>query len=155
MWYASLTPSSCVRNHSRCCASDSAILPSRGASGIGGKTSVFSASSRSASADSTGASNTVLSATSTDSACRRRDTSCTASSEWPPSSKKLSWRLTRSTCSSSRQIAASASSFAPCGASYSARAYASSAGAGSARRSSLPFGVSGHASSRTYADGTM
>ncbi|KGC54405.1 hypothetical protein DO65_6121 [Burkholderia pseudomallei] len=46
-------------------------------------------------------------------------------------------------------------SFAPCGASYSARAYASSAGAGNARRSSLPFGVSGHASSRTYADGTM
>ncbi len=60
-------------------------------SGIGGRTAVFSASSRSASADSTGASNTVPSATSTDSACRRRDTSCTASSEWPPSSKKLSW----------------------------------------------------------------
>ncbi|KGW74070.1 hypothetical protein Y599_5869 [Burkholderia pseudomallei MSHR3458] len=86
---------------------------------------------------------------------RMRSITPIASSEWPPSSKKLSWRLTRSTCSSSRQIAASASSFAPRGASYSARAYASSAGAGSARRSSLPFGVSGHASSRTYADGTM
>ncbi|KGU68139.1 hypothetical protein Y037_6193 [Burkholderia pseudomallei MSHR983] len=155
MWYASLTPSSCVRNHSRCCASDSAILPSRGASGIGGRTAAVLSSNRDAKADSTGASNTVPSATSTDSACRRRDTSCTASSEWPPSSKKLSWRLTRSTCSSSRQIAASASSFAPRGASYSARAYASSAGSGNARRSSLPFGVSGHASSRTYADGTM
>ncbi len=43
MWYASLTPSSCVRNHSRCCASDSAILPSRGASGIGGRTAVYTA----------------------------------------------------------------------------------------------------------------
>ena len=78
-----------------------------------------------------------------------------ASSEWPPSSKKLSWRPTRSTPSSSCQIAASACSISPSGASYAPRAYASPSGAGNAFRSSFPFGVSGSASSATYAAGTM
>ena len=44
-------------------------------------------------------------------ASRMRDTSCVASSEWPPSSvKKSSWTPTSSTSRSSAQIAASCSS---------------------------------------------
>ncbi len=39
----------------------------------------------------------------------------TASSEWPPNSKKLSWRPTRSRPSSSRQIPASSVSSSPSG----------------------------------------
>jgi hypothetical protein len=61
----------------------------------------------------------------------------------------------RSTPSSSAQIAATASSVSPAGASYPRAANASLPGAGSALRSTLPLGVSGIASSRTYAAGTM
>ena len=89
-------------------------------------------------------------------ACRTREITCTASSECPPSSKKLSWRPTRSTpqhlgpdlgqrlldLALRRLVAARARSASP-------------SGAGSALRSSLPFGVSGSASSRTKAAGTM
>ena len=75
---------------------------------------------RSASAESTG-SRTGRQRSSTSSACRTREITCTARSEWPPSSKKSSPRPTRSTPSSSAQISASACSISPTGASYAAR----------------------------------
>ena len=55
-----------------------------------------------------GGSNSSPSATSTPSTCRTREITRTASSEWPPSSKKWSRRPTRSTPSTSAQISASA-----------------------------------------------
>ena len=79
---------------------------------------------------------------------RTRETTCVARSEWPPSSKKLSRRPTRSTRSTSAQISASACSVSSAGASYSRAARASPSGAGSALRSSLPLGVSGSALQR-------
>ncbi|MGD1827919.1 hypothetical protein A203_21735 [Chromobacterium violaceum] len=88
-------------------------------------------------------------------ACRIRSTSVTASSECPPSSKKLSWRPTGSTPSSSRQIAASVVSASPSGAAYARLDSCEPSGAGSALRSSLPFGVNGKASSTTKPLGTM
>ncbi len=69
-----------------------------------------------------------------------------ASSEWPPSSKKLSCTPTRSSPSTSAQIPPApppSASAAP----RSPPRVASPSGAGSALRSSLPFGVSGSASS--------
>ena len=86
---------------------------------------------------------------------RIRSSRLTASSEWPPSSKKLSWRPTRSCLSSRAHSAARRSSIGPCGGSYDRRAYDAPSGAGSALRSSLPLGVSGSAASCTYAAGTM
>ena len=78
----------------------------------------------------------------------------TASSECPPSAKKLSCTPTRSTFSTSAQIPASTSSTGVRGATYRS-ASAVYSGAGSALRSSFPFGVSGSASSTTNAAGTM
>ena len=72
----------------------------------------------------------------------------------PPSSKKLSSMPTRSTPSTS---ANSPHSTASCAvrAARCCRSDEPRSGAGSARRSSLPFGVSGSRSSTTNADGTM
>ena len=76
-----------------------------------------------------------------------------ASSEWPPSSKKLSSMPTRSTPSTS---ANSPQRISSCGVRGARRACVGAAsGAGSARRSSLPFGVSGSSSSAMIAEGTM
>ena len=106
-----------------------------------------------ASVATVGASNRLRIATSTSSAARMRPISRVASSEWPPSSKKLSSMPTSATPSVS---ANSAHSTASCGVRGSRRAaLAATTGAGSARRSSLPFGVSGSRSSMTNADGTM
>ena len=87
---------------------------------------------------------------------RRRSIMLTASSEWPPSSKKWSWRPTRSTPSSSLPDAGQRLLDLACAAPRTARAAtAAPSGAGSALRSSLPLGVSGSASSATKAAGTM
>ena len=71
----------------------------------------------------------------------------------PPRSKKLSSMPTRSSPSTS---ANSPHRIASCGV-RGARCECAdpSSGSGSARRSSLPFGVSGSRSSTTSADGTM
>ena len=53
-----------------------------------------------------GASNRARSGISTPNASRSRETTWVASSEWPPRSKKLSWTPTRSSPSTSPQIAA-------------------------------------------------
>ncbi|MNS64130.1 hypothetical protein D3C72_972470 [compost metagenome] len=87
--------------------------------------------------------------------CRRsRSSSCMASSEWPPSSKKLSLRPTRGAPSTSAHTAAIASSAAPCGASQVSAA-AANTGSGSAARSTLPLAFNGSAASTVIADGTM
>ena len=93
------------------------------------------------------------SAISTSSVARIRLISRVASSEWPPSSKKLSSMPTRSSPSTS---ANSAHRISSCGV-RGARAVppASDPGAGSARRSSLPFGGQRQPSSTTNAAGTM
>jgi len=92
-------------------------------------------------------------ATSTSRLERIRLISRVASSECPPSSKKLSSMPTRSSPSTSANRAHSISS---CGVRGSRRdAGLASSGAGSAPRSSLPFGVSGSRSSTTSAEGTM
>ena len=77
---------------------------------------------------------------------------CVAISELPPRAKKSSSRPTRSTPSTSANTAATISSIGVVGARNSR---ASNTGSGSAFRSSLPFAVSGTASSTTNADGTM
>ncbi|KGV68936.1 hypothetical protein X890_5357 [Burkholderia pseudomallei MSHR4299] len=118
MWYASLTPSSCVRNHSRCCASDrrdSSVAwrqryrrqdpPCSPASEPLGQCRTAPARRTPCPAPTP----------TTDSALPQRgDTQLhrqqRVAAEFERSCR---WRLTRSTCSSSRQIAASASSFAP------------------------------------------
>ena len=79
-----------------------------------------------------------------------------ASSEWPPSSKKLSCAPDPLDARARRARSPRARSRARRrGASYARAAYASPSGAGSALRSSLPLGVSGSASSCTNAAGTM
>ncbi len=84
---------------------------------------------------------------------RARDASCIDMIESPPSSKKLSSALTRSTPRTSANSALSSSSAAPAGARPAARSAKS--GAGSAALSSFPFTVSGRASRTVTAAGTM
>ncbi|MCY1408912.1 hypothetical protein D9M71_242450 [compost metagenome] len=88
----------------------------------------------------------------TPSCSRISDSSRVASRECPPSSKKLSWRPTRSTFSSACQSPASASSRSPHGAS---KARSCQPGTGSALRSSLPLALRGRRSSSITWAGTM
>ena len=88
--------------------------------------------------------------------CCTRAVTRTASSEWPPSSKKLSWTPTRGTPSTSPRCAASSSSVGVARGDVARRRRPwPASGAGSALRSTLPLGVSGSASSTTKAEGTM
>ncbi len=145
-------------NQSRCCANDSGSGRSRGTGTSGGACAAPAprsrASARAASPATVGASKIARSGSSTPSASRARVATRVASRECPPSSKKLSSTPTRSTPSTSAQIPASTSSVGVRGATYASAAPESS-GAGSARRSVLPCGVSGSASSTTTAAGTM
>jgi hypothetical protein len=78
------------------------------------------------------------------------------SSEFPPRSKKLSSRPARSMPSTSANTWQARRSASSSGAWYgSARSGRSGRGAGSARRSSLPFVVTGSPSTITKAAGTM
>ncbi|CAH0356455.1 hypothetical protein AQB9606_04714 [Aquabacterium sp. CECT 9606] len=84
---------------------------------------------------------------------RARATICNVRMESPPSSKKLSWRPTRSMPNTSAQTAASRVSASPCGASK--RSATSGTGCGRALRSTLPLALSGKAASTITATGTM
>ena len=84
-----------------------------------------------------------------------RETTRVPSSEWPPSAKKSSCTPTRSVPSTAAQIPTRISSAGVEGGTGSPSPAASAAGSGRARRSVLPLGVSGMASSATNADGTM
>ena len=104
-----------------------------------------------------GASNRLRSGSSTSNASRTRAITWVASSEWPPSSKKLSWTPTRSTPQhlgpdAGQQLLDRRARRDDRRRPAPARRRS---GAGSARRSTLPLGVSGSASSSTNADGTM
>ena len=88
---------------------------------------------------------------STSSTARTRLISRVASSECPPSSKKLSSMPTAATPRTSANRPHRISS---CGDRGPRRDDPTASGAGSERRSSLPFGVSGSASSTTIDDGT-
>ena len=123
-----------------------------------GRVSIISPIARAcaANAASVGDENSALSATSSPICLRTRVIKRMPSSEWPPSTKKLSWRPTRSTPSICAQMPAMISSTGVAGGSYSARpSCAPPSGAGSALRSSLPLLVNGHARTSTYAVGTM
>ncbi len=100
-----------------------------------------------------GVSNSARTGTSTPIADRTRLISRVASSECPPSSKKLSSIPTRSTFSTSAKRTARSSSRGLRGRRPSAAP--DSVGAGRALRSSLPFEVSGSRSSVTKEAGTM
>src|SRR5882672_9134410 len=75
--------------------------------------------------------------------------------ESPPNSKKLSSTPTRSTPNTSDQIPASVPSSSVRGATYFPPSTTPRSGAGSARRSTFPFGVNGNRSIVTNHDGTM
>ena len=92
-------------------------------------------------------------ASSTPKAARTRLTSRVASSECPPSSKKLSSTPTRASASTSAKMSQSDLLLGRPRAHGSSRP--AGRGAGRAWRSSLPLGVSGSASSTTKAEGTM
>jgi hypothetical protein len=103
-----------------------------------------------------GAPKKVRSGSSTPNACRTLDTAWVARSEWPPSAKKSSSTPIRSLPSNSFQISSSRSSTALRGAtSDCALSSRAPSGAGSRRRSTLPFWVIGKASSSTKAEGIM
>lgn len=93
---------------------------------------------------------------STPSSSRTLSTTRRARSEWPPRSKKLAFTPMPVMPSTSLQIAASARSVSVLGAAASpSAADIASPMPGRALRSTLPFGVSGSASSSTQAWGTM
>src|SRR6266566_3684417 len=103
-----------------------------------------------------GWSNSAATGTSVPNTSRTRKITRVASSEWPPSSKKSSWAPTRSRPRTWAQIPASSSSTSPRGATYASPISGRPVpGAGSAARSSFPFGVSGRTVSSVKAAGIM
>ncbi len=142
--YSAEPGSSWCRNHSRCCANDSGSSPSRGTGLTGGALTPAAPSITWASPAIVGWSNSAETGTSVPNTSRTRDTSWVASSEWPPSSKKLTCAAGRSTPRTCVQIPASSSCAGPEGGTYwpSAPAWSPS-GRGSAALSSLPLRVSG------------
>ena len=111
-------------NQSRSCANDSGSAPVRStgttAGSIGSSARRIS-STRPASSATVGPSNSARSGSSTPNTARMRETTRVASSECPPSSKKLSSTPTRSSRSTSAQIPASTSSTGVRGATYRVR----------------------------------
>jgi hypothetical protein len=96
-----------------------------------------------------GASKIALSSIGMSNATRILDTTCVASSECPPSWKKLSSTLTSDRPSRSRQMAAIVSSSDVRGGTPACAAALDRAGAGRPLRSILPFGNRGSAASDT------
>ncbi len=156
MWYAVLPGARRSRNQSRSWAKEAGTgSRSGGRRGIATPAEELAscAATTLASRSSVGFSKSWRTDSSTPKAVRTRETSWVASREWPPRSKKSSWTPTRSWRSSSAQSPASTSSTGFRGAapvSASCRR-----GAGNARRSTLPLGVTGRAGSSTTAAGTM
>ncbi len=145
-------------NHSRCCAKDSGSSPVRGTGASGGSVrpcvSLRAASTCRASSPSVGAEKSSRTAKSVPKTARMRETTWVASSEWPPSSKKLSSTPTRETPSTWAQISASNTSVGVRGATCFTVTVAES-GEGSAALSILPLGLTGRAGSAMSAEGTM
>ncbi len=161
MLYVELPGSSWSMNHSRCCAKDSGSSPVRGTGASGGSVlppvAPRATSTCRASAPRVGAAKSSRTGSSVPKTARMREATWVASSEWPPSSKKLSPLLTRETPSTWVQMSASSSSVGVLGGAYAAEAapVALMSGAGRAFRSTLPLAVSGSDGSGTSAEGTM
>ncbi len=151
--------SSWLTNHSRCCANDSGSRMSRptGTTGAAGgaawpATAVSITAARPA---TVGWSNSAAAAMSVPNTSRIREIARVASSECPPSSKKLSSAPTRSASSSTAQIPASSSCTGPDGGTNLSMGASAAPGSGSAALSTLPFGVRGRAASSVNTAGTM
>ncbi|GMU11140.1 hypothetical protein ASNO1_73940 [Corallococcus caeni] len=101
MLYAAEPGSNCSSTQSRCCAKDAGSLLVRDTGTTGGgpakRGSFVEAAMRAARSATVGDSNNACRGRSTWYAVRNRDVSRVASSEWPPSSKKLSVAPTRCT----------------------------------------------------------
>ncbi len=114
MLKAALPGSSWSRNHTRCCEYDRGSFCARDTRSMGGSVpaspALTEASMRAASAATVGARNSSRSGSSTPKDARMRETTRVASSEWPPTSKKLSSAPTRGRPSTSAQSVASFSS---------------------------------------------
>jgi hypothetical protein len=130
------------------------VRPAGTTGGRAGSSARRISSTRAASSATVGPSKSARSGSSTANTSLTRETTRMASSECPPSSKKLASTPTVSSRRVSAQIPASTSSAGVRGATCRS-APAAYSGAGSALGSSLPFGVSGMLSSRTNAAGTM
>ena len=102
-----------------------------------------------------GWSNRAASGISVPSTSRTWEITRVASSECPPRAKKSSPAPTRSMPRTCAQIPASSSSRSPRGATYPPTSGRVASGAGSAARSSFPFGVSGSAASSVNTAGIM
>ena len=147
-------PSSRCRNHSRRCAYDSGISAGRATARSAGRAAAASPrplrQSLAPWAPRTGRGSHI----STSRLARMRLISRVASSEWPPKLKEIVVDADPLDAPALPQTARTGSPPAACAAPATAASPRTS-GAGSARRSSLPFGVSGSRSSTTNADGTM
>src|SRR5215831_4512738 len=143
-------------NHKRCCANDRGKSISLLTRLIGGAwpplSACLSCSTASAIPATVGFSKTTLKGTSTFNTSLTRETTCVASSECPPSSKKFSSSLTLSLFNTSSQIPATSSLTGVCSLSFGLSS-SSLTGSGNARRSSFPFAVSGSSVSSTQSCG--
>ncbi|GEM30496.1 hypothetical protein NN3_15030 [Nocardia neocaledoniensis NBRC 108232] len=144
-------------NHIRCCASDSGTCSGCGWATSGGRVETSdgaAASARAASPATVGVSNSARTPSWMAKAAPMRATTWVATSELPPSSKKLSSAPTRSWESTSAKMPATICSAGVRGARKSPAA-AVNTGSGRALRSSLPEVLSGNASSTMIDAGTM
>ncbi|GGP74359.1 hypothetical protein GCM10010185_54890 [Saccharothrix coeruleofusca] len=139
-------------NHNRCCTNDNGTRSGRGTTGRTPTRPVSAYRTASATPATVGVSNSCRTEISAFSVDRIRLSSWIASSECPPSSKKLSSGLTSAAPSTSAKSPQRISSVGVRGARPVADPYS---GAGRALRSTLPFTLSGNDSSRTKAEGTM
>src|SRR6185295_6131773 len=147
-------------NHSRCCANDSGNSASRLTATTGGASTrsplALCRSTSSAIASTVGRSNNCRNPNSTPSASLTRLTTCVASNECPPNSKKFSSLPTRSILSTSAHIPPMISSTGVCLSSLSPLPSSSSSStSGNPRRSNFPFAVTGSLSITTTCLGTM
>src|SRR5215469_6066997 len=157
-------------NHSRCCANDNGNACSRAARSSAGifrhpLLSFLTSSICFASPATVGFSNRLLNATSTPSTLLTRDTTCVASNECPPNSKKFSSLPTRSRFNTCAHTPATNSSVAvlappsplppPLSLSSPLSSLPFSPLFGNPFRSTFPFTVSGIRSIHTHSPGTM
>ncbi len=151
--YADDVPSSCCTSHSRRWAKDSGSSSGRSSATTAGRAAAREPPARTASSATVGASNRSRMASSVSSAVRALLISRVASSEWPPSSKKLSSTPILGTPRTSENSSHSTRSCRVRGSRPPAAEVIS--GLGNARTSSLPLTVSGNESTATIAVGTM
>lgn len=152
MLYVALGPSIRLRNQSLRWAKESGTFSGRSARRSGARSAVEVSPSSVARVSAVGFSKTRRIGSSTPSTARTRPTSRVASSEWPPSSKKLSLTATDSRPSTSANSPHSSSS---CGVLGFLASSVACSGAGSAFWSTFPLVVSGRVSSAMIGRGTM